>query len=125
MEGIASSTGYIPLRNRGDQDMVGMALSRNAQAMATANGSTIDKTSKDFEAMFMAQMLQPMFESVEVDGLFGGGHGEEVMRGLLVQEYGKSLAANSNSMISDAVKSEMLRAQEHAGKISSASRGTM
>jgi Rod binding domain-containing protein len=80
---------------------------------AHRNGpQSVDKASKDFEGMFMSQMLQPMFETVPVDPLFGGGHGEEVMRGFLVQEYGKVLAKGSHFGIADAVGAEMNRAQQ-------------
>lgn len=79
--------------------------------VASKNMAAIDKAAKDFESMFMAQMLQPMFEGVEVDGMFGGGHGEEIMRGFLVQEYGKAVAQGSHFGLSDAIKDEMIRAQ--------------
>ncbi len=72
----------------------------------------IEQSAKDFESMFMAQMLQPMFETVGVDRIFGGGHGEEVMRSFLVQEYGKVAAKNSHLGIAAAVQSELMRAQE-------------
>lgn len=84
-------------------------------------GGNIDKTAKDFEGMFMSQMMQPMFDGLTVDPLFGGGNGEKVMRSFLVQEYGK-LASNSGHLgIADAVKKEMIRAQAAAmGAIPSA-----
>jgi hypothetical protein len=44
--------------------------------------------------------------------MFGGGHGEEVMRGFLVQEYGKMIANKSHLGIADAVRAEMIRAQQ-------------
>jgi Rod binding domain-containing protein len=75
----------------------------------------IDQASKDFEGMFMAQMLQPMFDTVSVDPIFGGGHGEEAMRGFLVQEYGKALSKSSHFGIADAVRAEMMRAQQKSG----------
>ncbi len=78
------------------------------------SNTAIDKASKDFEGMFAAQMLQPMFESVEVDPVFGGGHGEEVMRSFLVQEYGKALAASGALNLSPAIKDAMIRAQQSA-----------
>lgn len=111
MGSLTTSAGYIALPAPVTKATVGLEIDRNAMMAQKKNATSIDKASKDFEAMFMAQMLQPMFESVEVNGIFGGGHGEEVMRGMMVQEYGKSLAANSNSKISDAVKSEMIRVQ--------------
>ncbi|MGE3623484.1 MAG: rod-binding protein [Bdellovibrionales bacterium] len=72
----------------------------------------VDQTSREFEGMFLAQMLQPMFQTVGVDPIFGGGHGEEVMRGLLVQEYGKAIAQRTSFGIAGAVRAHLIRAQE-------------
>ena len=77
----------------GLQSMGDMAMMQASSAASPANwqpAQSIDKTSKDFESMFLTQMLQPMFEGLGVDPTFGGGHGEEVMRSFLVQEYGKA-----------------------------------
>lgn len=72
----------------------------------------IDKISKDFEAMFATEMLQPMFKGVEVDSIFGGGHGEETMRLFLLREYGRVVADTGKLGVADKVKAQMLRAQE-------------
>lgn len=76
------------------------------------NKREIETAAKEFEAMFMAQMLQPMWEGIEVNELFGGGHGEEMMRVFLIQELGKSIAQGMDTGIFDAVKTEMIRLQE-------------
>lgn len=76
-------------------------------------GGNMDKAAKEFESMFMSQMLQPMFEGMDVNPLFGGGNGEKIMRSFLVQEYGKIASKNTHMGIADAVKSEMIRAQSH------------
>lgn len=52
----------------------------------------IKKTSQDFEAMFLGQMLEPMFAGLKTDAPFGGGNAEETWRSFLVQEYAKSVA---------------------------------
>ncbi len=91
------------------------ALTMNPTPFLSAKiGSSmnIDKTAQDFESLFATQMLQPMFETVGVDASFGGGHGEEVMRSFLVQEYGKIIAKSGKLGIASQVKAEMLRAQE-------------
>jgi Rod binding domain-containing protein len=72
----------------------------------------IDKTSQDFEAMFISQMFQPMFESVGTDPNFGGGHGEDVMRSFLVQEYGKIAAKSGHLGIAAHVKDQMIKMQD-------------
>jgi Rod binding domain-containing protein len=94
-------------------------------AKLSPNAGNVDKTSQDFEAMFATQMLQPMFEGLGVDPAFGGGHGEEVMRSFLLQEYGKLLAKGNRLGIAAQVKSEMLRAQESAGRQSDLRRASI
>lgn len=104
------------LQNIGDLALSQMSAtsttSGNLKLHARASLAAIDKNSKDFESMFMTQMLQPMFEGVGVDPVFGGGHGEEVMRSFLIQEYGKAMAANAHLGIADAVKKAMIKAQD-------------
>lgn len=45
------------------------------------------KVSQDFEALFVGMMMKSMRETVGKDKLTGGGHGEEVYRSMLDQEY--------------------------------------
>jgi flagellar protein FlgJ len=45
------------------------------------------KISQDFEGLFIGMMVTAMHDTVEQDKLTGGGHGEEVFRSLLDQEY--------------------------------------
>lgn len=72
----------------------------------------IDQAAGDFEAVFLSQMLESMFKGIKTDGPFGGGHAEEMMRSFMLQEYGKVMAANGGVGIADAVKRELLHAQE-------------
>lgn len=71
----------------------------------------IKKAAAEFEAMMIAQMLQPMFESLSTDGAFGGGSGEEMFRPMLVEQYAKGIAKNGGIGLSDVVAQEMLRMQ--------------
>ena len=70
------------------------------------------KAAQDFEAVFMAQMMAPMFEGTEASGPFGGGQGEEAFRSLLVDQYGRAIASRNGTGIADAVLLEMIRIQE-------------
>jgi len=66
---------------------------------------------EEFESMFIAQMLAPMFESLDTDGLTGGGAGERAFRPMLVNEYAKEMAAQGGIGIADQVYTEILRMQ--------------
>lgn len=99
---------------------IGMAMLRASQAgqgkaaqalSAQKDTGKIDEAAREFEAVFIAEMMKPMFEGISTDGLFGGGKGEEVFRGMLIQEYGKILAQTGGIGISGQVREEMIRMQ--------------
>lgn len=70
------------------------------------------RAAEEFEAVFIAQMLESMFEGLDPDSLFGGGQSEDVYRSLLSQEYGKSIAQAGGIGMADAVRREILKLQE-------------
>ncbi len=71
------------------------------------------KAGRQFEAMYMSQMLKHMFEGIKTDGVFGGGNGEEMFRSLLIDEYGKMVANKGNGIgIGAAVQRTLLSHQE-------------
>jgi Rod binding domain-containing protein len=63
--------------------------------------AAIKKSARDFEAMFVGQMLQPMFDGLSTSGPFGGGQSEEAFRGLLIGEYAKEITARAPLGIAD------------------------
>lgn len=71
----------------------------------------IRAAAEEYEALFIGQMLAPMFENLD-GGLFGGGPGEAVYRSMLVEEYGKSIARSGGIGIADSVEREILKLQE-------------
>ncbi|MDD2336787.1 MAG: rod-binding protein [Geobacteraceae bacterium] len=57
-----------------------------------SQNAALKKTSQDFEALFIGMMLKSMRATVGKDSLTGGGHGEEVYRSMLDQEYAQEAA---------------------------------
>ena len=73
----------------------------------------VEKVAVEFEAMFLSAMLQPMFDKLKTGGgLFGGGHGEDMFRPMLVDEYAKSMAKSGQVGIAKSIRDQMLRLQE-------------
>lgn len=70
------------------------------------------RVAKEFEAIFLAQMMAPMFEGLDTDGLGGGGMGEEIFRPMLIERYAEALSHAGGVGIADAVVRELLRLQE-------------
>jgi Rod binding domain-containing protein len=84
---------------------------------SAANNKQIEEAAKEFEAVFLSAMLKPMFEQIEIDSNFGGGKGEEVFRGIMVQEYGKMISETQTIGLAEHVKAELLRIQEEANNV--------
>ncbi len=92
-----------------------MAYQNTQNAPMVAKGASLknmQKTAQDFEAFFLSQALQPMFENIEPEGPFGGGPGGDIWRSMQVDEYGKALARSGGVGIADAVMKQLLIAQE-------------
>lgn len=70
------------------------------------------KAGEEFESMFLGQMLSHMFSGIETNEMFGGGHGETMMRSMLVDEYAKEMSRAGGIGIADAVTREILKVQE-------------
>lgn len=70
------------------------------------------ETAQAFEASFLSQMLKPMFEGLETDGMFGGGEGEATWRSFLIDAMAKQTAKAGGIGLADDVMAEMMKMQE-------------
>jgi peptidoglycan hydrolase FlgJ len=71
----------------------------------------VAKTARDFEAVFLGQMTKLMMESTGSQGEFTGGHGEEMFRGILAEELGKSIAQRGGLGLAPAVQAQIIHMQ--------------
>lgn len=88
------------------------ALENIKGALHTKKLAEIENTSKDFEAMFLNEMLSHMFSTTGTDPLFGGGESEEIWRDMMVEEYSKQIVSNGGVGLSSAIKAQMIAMQE-------------
>ncbi len=89
-----------------------LAAGRPPVPVRTNDPATARAAAEEFEAFFLSQVLDSMFKGIKSDGMFGGGHGEDIYRPLLLQEYGKLRAERGGIGLADAVMRELLTTQE-------------
>lgn len=70
-----------------------------------------ERAAKDFEAVVIAQLLAPMFESVETPSIAGGGKGQEYFNTLLQDHYAQAMAERGGFGIADQVKAALIEIQ--------------
>lgn len=76
---------------------------------AEKNRVAAKKVAREFEAMFVGMMLKSMRETVGKDKLTGGGHGEEVYRSLLDQEYAKGVVDSGGVGLARMIEKQLVR----------------
>jgi flagellar protein FlgJ len=87
--------------------------SKALHPLQAADPAKIAKSARDFEAMAIGQLLQPMFDSVDsAHSTFGGGPGEEAWKPMLVQEFAKQIEARGGLGLAKPIYDAMLRMQE-------------
>ena len=93
-----------------------MALAQSAPAkMPTYSAATLaaaKKAGKDYESVFVSEFMGEMFNGISTDGPFGGGQGEQMFRSLMMDQYGKQIAARGGFGLSSAITNQLLKHQE-------------
>ena len=69
-------------------------------------------TAREFESVFLGQMVKTMMESVQSDGEFTGGQGEEMFRGVLAEKLGTEMANRGGIGLAPAVLDSILKLQQ-------------
>lgn len=91
---------------------IGKAASKTKASSINIEKAT--EAAREFEAVFIAEMMKPMFEGISTEAPFGGGKGEEVFRNMLLEEYGKIVSQTGGVGLAAEVKEAMIRMQNEA-----------
>ena len=84
-----------------------------ASDLPPAQAAKLWKAARDFEAMALGQLLQPMFDTVDTaQGPFGGGEAENAWKPMLVEAIGKAMESRGGLGLAVPVFHALLQAQE-------------
>ncbi len=93
-------------------DLTAIDQATSVPRPAGAPAQAARAAAQEFEALFLAQVLNQMFSGVSTDGLFGGGVAEGVYRHMINDEYAKLISRSGGVGVGDAVYREILKLQE-------------
>ncbi|MDZ7627057.1 MAG: rod-binding protein [Parvularculaceae bacterium] len=88
---------------------------QSIKARSALASSRLDAAAREFEAVFIAQMLEPLFASVETPAIAGGGESEGFFKSLLQENYAKAFAERGGFGLADHVKAALIDIQARAG----------
>lgn len=78
----------------------------------SAEAAALRRVAEEFESVFLTEMLGPMFDGLDTEGLGGGGMGEQIFRPMLIERYAESIARSGGVGIADSVVREFMRMQQ-------------
>ena len=98
------------------QNMMSLAQQQPLAKAPLPTGSiaAADKSSKEYEQVFISQFLGSMFSGISADGVTGGGEGEEMFRSMMVDQYAKGIEGQGGFGIAAQMKAELLKHQQVA-----------
>ncbi|MDB5671884.1 MAG: chemotactic signal-response protein [Alphaproteobacteria bacterium] len=88
------------------------SLSPAPQVPAVKLSDKAQATARDFEAVFLGQMVKTMMGTSEAEGDFTGGSGEEMFRGVLAEKLGTEIAKRGGVGLAPKVIEQMIKMQE-------------
>jgi flagellar protein FlgJ len=79
--------------------------------------SRIEKACRDFESLFVHQMMKQMRRTVPQDGLFSGGNAEKMYSSMLDGEIAKTVTEHRGIGLAPALIRQMLELSEQEKKM--------
>lgn len=95
--------------NSVEQSQASRVDSLTSHASRERDLAKVKELAKDFEAVFLEQMLRTMRSSVQKSGLVDGGNAEEIYRSMLDGEYAKLMAGQGTSGLSQMIERQLLQ----------------
>jgi len=87
-------------------------MAQGGRMPAAKDAVAARKVAKEFESLFVGMMLKSMRETTGKDKLTNGGHGEEVYRSLLDQEYAKAMTERGGVGLAAMVEQQLRKHQD-------------
>ncbi|MFN8949503.1 MAG: rod-binding protein [Alphaproteobacteria bacterium] len=78
----------------------------------TVTNRRLEDGAREFEGIFISQMLETAWSTVPTDGMTGGGMGEEIFRSLMIQDIGQQMARQGGIGLAPHIHAELLKMQE-------------
>ncbi len=72
-----------------------------------AEDARLREAARNFEAVFLHQLVKMMRATVEKSGLISGGRAEEIFQDMLDEEYAGALGRNANLGLADMIYKEL------------------
>jgi flagellar protein FlgJ len=93
------------------------SVSNGGAALTEKQQRQAKKVAQDFEALFVGMMMKSMRATIGKDKLTGGGHGDEVYRSMLDQEYANASVKRGGGLgIAKIIEKDIIRQESRTAR---------
>jgi Rod binding domain-containing protein len=110
---IGTTANAIPLNDRNNKSF--SIKSKMTTTDLDTQDKKILKQAKDLESVLVSKMVEPMFPEGKDGMLYGGGAGNSVYRGMMIEQYGKILTQKNGLGLAENIAKRLTieRRKEH------------
>ena len=69
----------------------------------------LKEQSVELESVLISKMIEPMFPDGKESGLYGGGHGSDIFRQMMIDEYARTLAKTNSLGLAKNIEKDLKR----------------
>ena len=90
-----------PLANAGSYEHL------NRNNFQVNDDKMLRKQSIELESVLISKMIEPMFPDGKESGLYGGGHGSDIFRQMVIDQYSKTLAESNTLGLAENIEKDL------------------
>ena len=79
----------------------------NRQVSQIDDDNKIHEEAVELESVLISKMIEPMFPDGKESGLYGGGHGSDIFRQMMIDEYAKTLATTNGLGLAESIERDL------------------
>ncbi|PIR37309.1 MAG: hypothetical protein COV35_09435 [Alphaproteobacteria bacterium CG11_big_fil_rev_8_21_14_0_20_39_49] len=79
----------------------------NRQTSQIDDDNRIHEEAVELESVLISKMIEPMFPDGKESGLYGGGHGSDIFRQMMIDEYAKTLATTNGLGLAESIERDL------------------
>ena len=79
----------------------------NRQISEADDNNRLKQQSVELESVLISKMIEPMFPDGKESGLYGGGHGSDIFRQMVIDEYARTLAKSNTLGLAASIERDL------------------
>ncbi len=122
MEPIKGGVSNLPLSTNVSLEKPGKGGLGNSDLFSVTDNKKLGKTekikklAKEFESIYMSQLLKAMRSTIHKEGIISGGMAEDIFTGMLDEQFAREMAYSQKGGLSQAIVEQLTKIENRLAK---------